>query len=202
MRLVAFNAVHMALNYRMMLWHSKFCFRLQMTLKTRRRIFAGVHNELPSPATRFHMLAPRPMTRFATSLALELCVFDVHTRMRARPKYPCDVRMTLRASSISDVSCSRNFRRRNYRPSQCRTGYCEEHNQEQCADSRPHRRNLCKSMSHFNTRSRQRERIPHLNHEPRTAAVSQTSRSIVRSHSDSRIVHAKVCSTFAHVLGP
>src|SRR6266478_5008679 len=139
MRIVALNTIHPALYHRMMLRHSKFCLRLQMTLKTRCRIFAGIHNKFVSPAARFDMLAPRPVTRFATRLSAEPRIFDMHTRMRTRRKYACDVRMALRAGAIPHVSSSRNFRRRNYRPSQRRTGYCEEHNQEQRAESGPHR---------------------------------------------------------------
>jgi hypothetical protein len=116
-RIVALNAIHPSFHHRMMLWHSKFRFCLQMTLKTRRRIFARVHNEFASPAARFDMLAPGPMTRLATRLPSELRVVDMYARMRTRRKYPCDVRMTFRAHSISHVGRSRNFRRRNYRPS-------------------------------------------------------------------------------------
>ena len=139
MRIMALNAIHMTFHHRMMLRHSKFRLRLQMTLKTRRRIFARVHNELAAPASDFDMLAPRPMTGLATRLPLELCIIDMHTRMRACRKNSRDVRMTLRASTIPHVSCSRNIRGRNYRPRQRRTGYCEEHNQEKRAESGPHR---------------------------------------------------------------
>jgi hypothetical protein len=139
MRIVALNAIHVALYHWMMLRHSKFGLCLQMALKTRRRIFPWVHNELPAPAAGFDMLAPGPMTRLASCLTAELRVIDMHAGMRTRRKYSRDVRMALCASTITYVSRSRNFRRRNYRPSQRRTGYCEEHNQEKCAESGPHR---------------------------------------------------------------
>jgi hypothetical protein len=138
MRVVALNAIHMPLDHRMMLRHSKFSIRLQMTLKARGRILSRIHNELPATAARFDMLASRPMTRFATRLSVEPRIFDMHARMWARWKDSRDVRMTLRTRAISHVSRSRNVRRRNYRPSQRRTGYCEEHNQEKCAESGPH----------------------------------------------------------------
>jgi len=138
MRVMALNAIHVAFHHRMMLGHSKFRLRLQMTLKTRRRIFPRVHNEFPTPAAGFDMLAPRAVARFATRLPLELRIVDMDTRMRTGRKNSRDVRMALRASTIPDVSRSRNFRRRNYRPSQGRTGNCEEHNKEQCAESRRH----------------------------------------------------------------
>ena len=137
--IVTLNAIHVALYHWMMLRHSKFGFCLQMALKTRCRIFPRVHNELPAPAAGFDMLAPGPMTRFASRLTAELRVIDMHTRVRTRGKYSRDVGMALCASAITYVSRSRNFRRRNYRPSQRRTGYCEEHNQEKCAESGPHR---------------------------------------------------------------
>jgi hypothetical protein len=100
------------------------------------------------------MFAPRPMARFATGLPGELRVFDVHTRVRAGRKYPCNIRMTLRTSVIPDISCAWNFRRRNYRPRQSRTRDCEKHNEEQAAKSGRHRRNLSKSTSHFNFSAR------------------------------------------------
>jgi hypothetical protein len=138
MRIVALNAIHMPFDHRMMLRHSKFSFRLQMTLKTRRRILSRVHNELPATAARFDMLAPRPMTRFATGFSVEPPIFHVHAPMWTRRKNSRDVRVTLRTRAIPHVPRSRNFRRRNYRPSQCRTGYCQEHNQEKRAESEPH----------------------------------------------------------------
>jgi hypothetical protein len=128
----------MPFEHRVMLRHSKFSFCLQMALKTRCRIFSGVYNELPATAARFDVFAARSMTRFATRFSGEPGVFDMHTRMGTRWKDSRDVRMTLRTRPISDVTRSRNLRWRNNRPSQRRTGYCEEHNQEKRAESGPH----------------------------------------------------------------
>jgi hypothetical protein len=137
-RIVALNAIHVTFNDRMMLRHPKFSLRLQMTLETSGWIFARVHNKFAAPTARFDMFAARPVARFATRLPAELCIIDMHTGMRTGRKYSGDIRVTLRTGAITDVSCSCNFQRRNYRPSQGRTGYCDEHNQEQCADSRRH----------------------------------------------------------------
>jgi hypothetical protein len=115
MRIVALNAIHVPFYHRMMLRHSKFGLRLKMALKTRARILSRIDDELPSPSAHLDMFAPRPMAGFATRLSGELCVFDMHTRMRARRKYPRDIRMTLRTSVVPNISCTRNFRRRNYR---------------------------------------------------------------------------------------
>src|SRR5205823_3292779 len=86
MRFVALNAIHLPLDNWMMLRHSKFRLRLQMTLKTRARILSRINDELSPPSAGFHMLAPRPVARFTTGLPDELRVFDVHTSMRARRK--------------------------------------------------------------------------------------------------------------------
>jgi len=139
-RIVTLDAIHVALNDRMMLRHSKLRLRLQMALKARGRVRSRIHNKLPAPTASLDMFAPRPVARFTTRLPAELRVVHVHTCMRARGKYPSDVRVALGAGAISHVSCPRNFWRRNNRPSQSRTGYCEEHNQEQCAESRRHGR--------------------------------------------------------------
>jgi hypothetical protein len=61
-RIVALNTIHVTFNHWVTLRHSKFCLRLQMTLKTRHRIFARVHNKFASPTARLDMFAPGPMT--------------------------------------------------------------------------------------------------------------------------------------------
>jgi hypothetical protein len=61
-RIVALHAIHVSLYYWMMLGHSEFCFRLQVALKTRRRIPSRIHNKFAAPAAHFDMLAPGPMT--------------------------------------------------------------------------------------------------------------------------------------------
>jgi hypothetical protein len=60
--IMALDAIHVSFNYGMMLRHSKFCFRLQVALKTRGRILSRIHDKFAAPATRFDVLAPGPMT--------------------------------------------------------------------------------------------------------------------------------------------
>jgi hypothetical protein len=139
-RIVALNAIHVSLHDRMMLRQPKFGFGLQMTLETRSRVFSRVDNEFAPTATRFDVLASRAMARFATGLTGVFRVIDMHSRMRTGREYSGDIRVALGAGVITHIGRSRNVRRRNYRPSQSRTGNCEEHNQEQCAESRRHGR--------------------------------------------------------------
>lgn len=136
--IVALNAIHLPLNDRMMLRQSKFGLRLQMALKTSARIFAGVDNEFTAAASRFDMLAARAVTRFATGLSAIFGLFNVHPGMGTGREDSSNVCVALGAGVIADVCCARNIRRRNYRPSQGRTGNCEKHNQEKCAESRRH----------------------------------------------------------------
>jgi hypothetical protein len=60
--IMALHAIHVSLYYWMMLRHAKFCFRLQVALKTRGRILSWIHNKFAAPAARFDMLAAGPMT--------------------------------------------------------------------------------------------------------------------------------------------
>jgi hypothetical protein len=134
-RIVALHAIHLSLDHRMMLRHSKFCLRLQMTLEAGSRIFSRVDDEFAASSTGFDMLAPRPVAGFAAGLPAELRIFDMHARVRAGRKNSGDIRMTLGAGLIADVSRSRNIRRCNYGSRERRTRDGHKQNEEQCADS-------------------------------------------------------------------
>ena len=129
-RVVALNAIHLTFHDRVMLRQTKFGLSLQMALETGARILAGIHNEFATAAPGFDMLASRAMARFATRLAVVFRVLDMHARVGAGGKDSGDIRVALRARVIANVCCSGNVRRRNNRPSQSRTGNCEEHNEE------------------------------------------------------------------------
>ena len=52
-RFVALGTVHFLLQHRVMLRKLKLCLHLEMALKARSRILAGIHNELPASASAF-----------------------------------------------------------------------------------------------------------------------------------------------------
>ena len=101
-----------------------------MALETCVRILARIDNEFATPASSLDMLASGAMTGFATRLTAVSGILDMDPGMGAGRKNSGDIRVTLRAGVIANIGCSWNVRRRNYRPSQSRTGNCEEHNQE------------------------------------------------------------------------
>lgn len=152
MRIVTLHAIHLPLYDWMMLRHSKLGFGLQMTLKTGAWILARINNEFAAAPACFNMLASRPMARFAPSLTAKLCVLNVDARVGTGRENARDIRVTLGASVIANVSRSWNIRRRNYGSRDSRTRDGEKHNQQQSAESRRHRRNLSKSTGHFNVR--------------------------------------------------
>jgi len=129
-RVVALDAVHVTFNHWMMLRHAEFRFRLQMALKTRSWVFSRVHDELTPSATRLDVLASGAVAGFAACLAAESGVVDVDTSVGTGGKNSGNVRMTIGAGAISDISCAWNIRRRNHRSSESRAGYCEKQNEE------------------------------------------------------------------------
>ena len=60
-RIVALDTVHALLDHWMMIRQFKIGVRRDVTLQTRRRVAAGIQNELPRP-TRCHVQAAGPMT--------------------------------------------------------------------------------------------------------------------------------------------
>src|SRR5665213_4195307 len=97
----------------MMLRKMKFSLHLQMTSKTRLRIFAGIDDELIQSATAAHrnMFAARPVARFATGLAGHLSVLRMQSRVRAGGKGAGDIFMTVRAGLVPDECCAFDLQR-------------------------------------------------------------------------------------------
>ncbi len=164
-----------------MLRHSKLALRLQVALKAGARILPRIDDKLSPPPACFHMLASRPMARFATGLTAELCVLNVDARMGTSRENASDIRVTLGAGVGANVSRSWNVRGRNYGSRESRTRDGEKHNEQQSAESRRHRRNLSKSTRHFNVR-----------------LVADAYRFIVPTHGGG----SKIFSTHAHAFHP
>ena len=66
MRVVALNAVHFALEYRMMLRQMEFGFRIKMTLETGRRVSAGIYDKNTTATPGLNVFAAGPVAGFAT----------------------------------------------------------------------------------------------------------------------------------------
>src|SRR5262245_8055949 len=64
MRVVALDTIHPPFNYRVMLGQTELATRLQMALKTGRRVLSGIYNELSPAAAGLHMLTARTVTGF------------------------------------------------------------------------------------------------------------------------------------------
>ncbi len=68
MRIVALHAVHLLLQHRVVLGKLEFRLLLAMALETSRRVFAGIDDELASPAAARDVQARRSVARFAARL--------------------------------------------------------------------------------------------------------------------------------------
>jgi len=110
-RVMALEAVHSALNDRMMLRKIEFSLSLQMTLKTNRRLFAGVHDEFAAPAAGFDVLAAGAVAGLASGLANEFGVLEMDARVGAGGEHAGDVGMALVTGFVADVACARNLGR-------------------------------------------------------------------------------------------
>lgn len=141
MRVVALNAIHAAFDYGMALRQIEFSMSLEMTLETRRGIFAGIENK--PPARGLDVFAAGTMARFATRLPRHRRLFKMHPCVRACWKNPHDVRVAIEARLVANERRARNFRRRKDRALHCRTGIEQQHKktraQKNCSCRKPAR---------------------------------------------------------------
>ena len=114
MWIVALRAVHVAFEDGMMCRQLKFRAHRQMTAQTRLRLDAGIDDKL-APAAGFHMLAARPVARFAANAAGDGGVFQGQMRVRTGGKLACDVGVAIVADLVAHIVCARNFQRRHHR---------------------------------------------------------------------------------------
>jgi len=114
MRIVAVHAIHVALDDRVMLRQRKLRVRVEMALKTGRRIFAGIDDEFGRTA-RANMFAAGTVAGFATALPGHGGVDRMQPRMRAHRKFPDNIRVAIRAGFIAREMRAGNFQRRDHR---------------------------------------------------------------------------------------
>jgi hypothetical protein len=113
MRIMALDAIHMALIDRMMLRQPKLSLDLEMAIVTSRRIFAGVDDELSTTPTCLDVLAARAVTRFTAGRALHLRGFHMDAGVRTGRESASNVRVAFVAGFVADKLGARNLRRRN-----------------------------------------------------------------------------------------
>lgn len=111
-RVVALDAIHLTFDDRMMMRQIEFGVRLQVALETGGSVLAGIENEFPAPTTSLNVKARCAVTRFATSLSLQLRVFKMQPRVRAGGESPRDVRVAVETNFVADERGSGNLRRR------------------------------------------------------------------------------------------
>jgi hypothetical protein len=93
-----------------------------MALKTSGRIFTRIHYELPDPASRLNVFAAGAVARFAAGKAGQLRRLNMHARMRTRWEASRNVRMTIKAGLVADVTGAGNFGGCHNRPIQTGAG--------------------------------------------------------------------------------
>ena len=82
-RVVALHAIHVAFNDRMMLRQVEFRMDIDVALKTRPWVLAGIHDEPAAAAADAHVFAGWAVAGFAAAHARELDVILAEAAMRA-----------------------------------------------------------------------------------------------------------------------
>jgi len=121
-RVVTLDAIHPPFNNWMMLGQTELGLGLEMALKTGGGLLAGIDDEFATAAAGLDMLAAGSMARFASGLTAHLRGIHVDAGVGAGGKVAGNIGVTIVASSIADVSCSRDFRRRHHRAREGRAG--------------------------------------------------------------------------------
>jgi hypothetical protein len=108
-RVMALNAVHSGLDYRVVLGEGEFGMDVQVAFKAGRRVFAGIDDESPSAAAQLDVPATRSMARFAPALAGHGCRFHVKPRVRAGWKHTHVIGVAILASLVAHVVSAGNL---------------------------------------------------------------------------------------------
>jgi hypothetical protein len=132
-RIVALHAIHLAFGHWMMLRQTEIRVDVEVTLKTRRRIFSRIDDQTPS-AAHAHMFAARPVARFAAAHLRKVDVILIESPMRAQRERAGDIRMAIGASRIPDEMRPRNIWRRDDSGFERRTGD-QQRNKNENADA-------------------------------------------------------------------
>lgn len=100
--IVALHAVHVILDQGMVVWQIKFGLNVEVALKTSRRIFARISDELPSAASRRDMLAARSMARFAACCSGPFQIVPMEPSVWACREKARNVRVTVNTRGVSN----------------------------------------------------------------------------------------------------
>lgn len=109
-RIVALNATHPPLGYRMMLRQFEFRLLFQMTIEASLGLFARIDDKFSSATTALHMQTARPMTRFATNPTRHLGVDHAQPGVRAGSKGAGIIRVAVLAGFVAHEGGSFYFR--------------------------------------------------------------------------------------------
>jgi hypothetical protein len=100
--IVALCAIHFLFEHRMMLRQMELALFRPVAFETRRGIFAGIHDELPSSAASRNVQASGSVTRFATGQPCSARVLQTDANMCAGRKDSANIRVTFGATFFTD----------------------------------------------------------------------------------------------------
>lgn len=110
-RVVALHTIHFAFDDRMMLRQVELRVRLEMTLKTSRRVLAGIEDEFSAPAAAGDVFAAGAVAGFATVLTLPGQTVEAQARVRTGEKTARVVGVTFETGAIAGERCAFDGRR-------------------------------------------------------------------------------------------
>lgn len=110
MRIMTFNAIHLLLRDGVMLREPELRLDGSVTLKTGRRILAGIEYEFASASASRRVEAARPMTGLTPGLATTVLAFEVNPGVGACRELPDDIGVAFKAALVAHERSSRNYR--------------------------------------------------------------------------------------------
>ena len=125
-RVMALHTIHPVFYDGMMLRKVEFSVDFKVALKTRRRVFAGIDNELAASAAGLHVLAARPVARFAAGHRRPVQIVLVKSSVGARRKIARDVAVAIGADFVADKMRAFDPRRLDHAAIQRGTGTDEQ----------------------------------------------------------------------------
>ena len=111
MRVMTLNAVHVAFENGVMLRQTEFSVRLHMTLKARRGVLAGVHDEFAASSARRHMQAAGTVAGFAAALSRHGSAFDMDASVRTGREQSDVFGVAIQAGFVAHIMRAGDFRR-------------------------------------------------------------------------------------------
>lgn len=110
-RIVALHTIHSVLYHRMMVREIELGVRLDVALKTTRRILSGIHNEPALSTADPDVFASGAVTRFASGHRRRFQVVPVKSRVRTGRKNPRNVRVAFGAGPVANEMRALDMRR-------------------------------------------------------------------------------------------